>query len=153
MRHIELHRERVILRRAVSGMRIALNVPVSAFLGIALHVDPSDAGERVAVSLEHRDPALSVPLFAATDSDDVVAEWRLWGRVLGMPLLMPGEDGSLQERCTRLGGVLLRKPSVRRRRRSAIKARRPRFLVRRKAGVARGTPAVHRGEREIIARN
>ena len=28
VRHVELHPERVILRRAVQGMRIALNVPV-----------------------------------------------------------------------------------------------------------------------------
>ena len=37
VRHIELHRERVILRRAVDGMRMAINVRVSHFLGIGLH--------------------------------------------------------------------------------------------------------------------
>ena len=31
LRHVELHRERVILRRAVQGMRIALNVPGVTF--------------------------------------------------------------------------------------------------------------------------
>ena len=35
VRQIELHRERVILRRAVHGMRMAINVRVSDFLGIA----------------------------------------------------------------------------------------------------------------------
>ena len=52
-------RERVILRRAVQGMRIALNVPVQAFLGVSIRLiaeqDGTPAG--VAVFLEHRDPA------------------------------------------------------------------------------------------------
>ena len=33
---IELHRERVVLHRAVKGMRMAINVRVSDFLGVAL---------------------------------------------------------------------------------------------------------------------
>jgi len=36
VRQIELHRERVILRRAVHGMRMAINVRVSDFLGVAV---------------------------------------------------------------------------------------------------------------------
>src|SRR2546423_12507004 len=38
VRHVELHRERVILRRAVQGMRIALNVPVKAFRGVSIRM-------------------------------------------------------------------------------------------------------------------
>src|SRR5882724_9949448 len=79
VRHVELHRERVILRRAVQGMRVALNVPVAAFLGVAVRLAPGTDAEpaRVALMLEHRDPALSIELFAAPDSADVVAEWQL----------------------------------------------------------------------------
>src|SRR5437868_9067560 len=36
VRNVEIHRERVVLRRAVQGMRMAINVRVSDFLGIAL---------------------------------------------------------------------------------------------------------------------
>ena len=36
IRHIELDRERVTLRRAVRGMRMAINVHVRDFLGIAI---------------------------------------------------------------------------------------------------------------------
>src|SRR5437868_14397896 len=36
VRQIELHRERVVLRRAVKGMQMAVNVRVSDFLGVAL---------------------------------------------------------------------------------------------------------------------
>src|SRR5882757_9054591 len=67
VRHVELHRERVILRRAVQGMRIALNVPVKAFRGVSIRLVP-EAGEQpagVAVYLEHIDPALSIELYAA----------------------------------------------------------------------------------------
>ena len=38
MREIELHRERVVLRRSLSGMRMALNMPVKAFDGISLQL-------------------------------------------------------------------------------------------------------------------
>ena len=155
VRHVELHRERVILRRAVQGMRIALNVPVTAFLGVAMRLAAAADAEpaHVAVVLEHRDPALSIELFAAPDSDDVLAEWRLWGRVLGMPLLVTGSDGALSEPLARIGAVRLKAPAPRRRRRSPLAKRRPRFLARRRPGIARGGAMVHHGEREIIARN
>jgi hypothetical protein len=155
VRHVELHPERVILRRAVQGMRIALNVPVQAFLGVSIRLTPED-GETpagVGVFLEHRDPALSIELFAAENSDDVVAEWQLWSRVLGVPCLVTGSDGAFSEPFPRLGGVRCKAPAQRRRRRSAVSKRRPRFLARRRAGVARLAPLVHRTEREIIARN
>ncbi|MBV8824355.1 MAG: hypothetical protein JO220_05195, partial [Hyphomicrobiales bacterium] len=63
VRHVELSRERVVLHRAVRGIRMAVKVPVAAFLGVALRLIPSPEGgsNTVAVSLEHRDPALSVP--------------------------------------------------------------------------------------------
>src|SRR4051794_24807856 len=48
VRHVELHRERVILRRAVQGMRIALNVPVQAFLGVSSVLRPSRTERRPA---------------------------------------------------------------------------------------------------------
>src|SRR6476646_10768664 len=84
VRHVELHQERVILRRAVQGMRIALNVPVKAFSGVSIRLMPEqgDQPAGVAVFLEHIDPALSIELYSAPNSDDVVAEWQLWSRVL-----------------------------------------------------------------------
>jgi hypothetical protein len=44
-------------------------------------------------------------------------------------------------------------PAPRRRRRNAVSARRPKFLVRRRRGDLLNPPANHRGEREIIARD
>ena len=153
VRHVELHRERVILRRAVQGMRVALNVPVAAFLGIAVRLVPAGAEPaHAAVVLEHRDPALSIELFAAPDSDDVMAEWRLWGRVLGLPLLVTDSDGALSDPFPRIGGVRFKAPTARRRRRSPLAKRRPKFLMRRRPGATRPAPLLHQGEHEIIAR-
>jgi hypothetical protein len=155
VRHVELHPERVILRRAVQGMRIALNVPVQAFLGVSIRLTPEDNGAPggIGVFLEHRDPALSIELYAAQDSDDVVAEWQLWSRVLGVPCLVAGSDGVLADPFPRLGAVRCKPPAQRRRRRSPLSKRRPRFLARRRTGVTRLGSLVHRAEREIIARN
>ncbi len=157
LRVVDLHRERVVLRRSVRGMRMALNLPVAAFRGVAIRLAFTEAGtvpSSIAVVLEHGDPALSLPLFSTTESDDVVAEWQSWGRVLGLPLLVAEGDGHLREPFVRLGEFLrIEAPTWRRRRRSAVARRRPARLMRRRPGALPETPLVHRGEREIIARN
>jgi hypothetical protein len=155
LRQVELDRERVVLRRAVRGIHMAVNVPVTAFRGVVMRMVPSDEDtpDLVVVSLEHQDPALSVPLFAACDSDDVVAEWQLWARVLKLPLLVANLDGTLHEPFSRVGGVRVGTSAPRRRRRTALKARRPLILMRRRPRTLQSRAAIHRGEREIIARN
>ena len=154
-RIVELHRERVVLRRSVRGMRMAVNMPVAAFRGVAIRLkgEPNALPSEIAVVLEHDDPALSLPLFASGESDDIVAEWQSWGRVLGLPLLVADNDGSLREPFARLGAVRIEVPTWRRRRRTTIGRRRSIRLLRRRPGIAAGKAAVHRGEREIIARN
>jgi hypothetical protein len=62
-------------------------------------------------------------------------------------------DGALREPFARLGQVLVERPRPRRRRRSMLKRRRPVMSFRRKAGRITDATPVHRGEREIIARN
>ena len=59
VRNIELHRERVVLRRAVRGMRMAVNINVRDFLGVALR----GLDDAQALVLVHRDPSLSIPEF------------------------------------------------------------------------------------------
>ncbi len=155
VRQVELHREHVVLRRAVRGMRMKVGVPVSAFRGIALRLEAADGEQPAAVTLtlDHNDDALSIPLYAASDSDNVAAIWKAWGRVLGLPLLVAENDGALREVFARLGAVALDDAAPRRRRRSVLKRRRPSILMRRKAGRRIDGASVHRGEREIIARN
>jgi hypothetical protein len=154
-RVIDLHRERVVVRRTLRGMRMALNLPVAAFRGVAIRLTgPADAPPTaIAVVLEHGDPALSLPLFSSTASEDIVVEWQSWGRVLGLPLLVADRDGSLREPFARLGALRIEAPTWRRRRRTAIARRRPSILLRRRAAKLPETPALHRDEREIIARN
>ena len=152
VRLVELDRERVTLRRSVRGMPMKVSVPVSAFLGVAMRLLPPGAAEAaVAVTLEHRDPGLTVPLYTASDASDLIAEWRLWGRIFGMPLLVAGEDGRLHEPFARLGAIRIAPARARARRRGMVCKRRPRILLRRKPGRPGAT--IIRREREIIARN
>ena len=146
-REVELTRERVVVRRAVAGIRMAVNLPISAYRGVAIRI----SAEGAAVVLEHRDPALALELYAAPDGDEVAAEWRTWAHVLGVPLLAADETGA-EEVFPRIGGLKVGEPRVRRRRRNAIKRRRPSILMRRVVKRV-GDAGVYRGEREIIARN
>jgi len=133
VRRVELHRERIVLRRAVHGMRMAIKLRISDFRGIALRA--ADGAQMLV--LLHRDPSLTVPLCISPDADEIAAASREWSDVFDLPRLE-------EETC---------EPAPRRRRRNAIRARRPRFLVRRRGGSAINSDRVHRGEREIIARN
>jgi len=154
VRHVELHRERVVVRRSLSGMRMALNMPVAAFTGVAIMVKPGegDSGATVWVVLQHSDPGLALPLFVTREADEAFAEWRTWARVLNLPLLVE-ENGAMREPFARLGAVRVETVKPRRRRRSALKRRRPSILLRRAPGRLTDATPVHRGEREIIARN
>ena len=147
-REVELTRERVVVRRAVAGIRMAVNMPISAYRGVAIRT----SAEGASVVLEHRDPSLALELYAAPDGDEVAAEWRTWGEVLGVPLLVTDEAGAAEEVFPRVGAVKVCEPFWRRRRHNAIKRRRPSILMRRVVKHI-GDVATHRDEREIIARN
>jgi hypothetical protein len=134
VRQIELHRELVVLRRAVQGMRMAVSVRVSDFLGVARR----GIGDGVMLVLKHRDPSLSIPLCISTDQDEIATAWLMWSELFALPQLQENEP---------------RVVAPRRRRRNAIRWRRPRFLLRRRVGNLSNPPRIYRGEDEIIARN
>jgi hypothetical protein len=154
-RDIEIHRERIVLRRAVNGVRMAVNMPVSAFLGVALHMLPPNGEEQAAVALvlEHKDPSLRLPLYVSPNTDDLMAQWQSWSNILGVPQLIGEIDGQVREAFESFGALRVSHPYARRRRRSAMKRRRPSILMRRKVTRTASASAVYRGEREIIARN
>jgi hypothetical protein len=133
IRHIELDRERVTLRRAVRGMRMAINVHVRDFLGVAIR----DCRESQMLVLMHRDPSLSIPLCEINDPAAIDETWQLWSDTFALPQLVD----------------LKREPAPRRRRHNAVRTRRPKFLTRRRGGGSLDDAAVHRGEYEIIARD
>jgi hypothetical protein len=154
VRLVELHRERVALLRVSRGITLALNLPVAAYLGVAIRMEPPAgmAAGVVALVLEHPDPTLSLTLYRGVDGTDIVAEWRAWGRALSVPLLVADADGRLREPFDRIGGVRVGPPAARRRRHSALRRRRPALPLRRRPGTPPATPLVHRGGYGIIAR-
>ena len=134
VRRIELHRERVVLHRAVLGMRMAINVRVRDFLGVALRgIDDAQT-----LVLLHRDPSLTIPLCVSSDSEEIASAWQMWSDIFALPQLQDSVENE---------------PAPRRRRCNAIRARRPKFLVRRRAGDLLNPANIHRGEREIIAQD
>jgi hypothetical protein len=134
VRNIELHRERVVLRRAVQGMRMSVNISVRDFLGVGLR----GLDDAQALMLVHRDPSLSIPLLVSSDADEIASAWQTWSEIFALPQLP--EDTVCE-------------PAARRRRHNAIRGRRPKFLVRRRAGDLLNPANLHAGEREIIARD
>jgi hypothetical protein len=136
IRHIEINRERVVVRRAVSGIRMAVNLRINEFLGIACRA----TDDAQALVLVHRDPSLSVPLLVTSDEEQIERSWQMWSDTFSLPQIEEESD-------------VVREPAARRRRHNIIKGRRPKFLVRRKAGRAQPETSIYRGEREIIARN
>jgi hypothetical protein len=135
-------------------MRMALNMPVAAFTGISLQLVAGEGGaqDALAVVLEHNDPSLRLPLFLTSHADEALAEWRAWSQVLSLPLLLAEQDEASRALCARIG-LRVGRPRPRRRRRSPLKGRRPSILLRRSFSKAGRTPPIHRGEREIIARD
>lgn len=150
-RIVEIDARRVLLRRSVSGVRMRLNLPLAAYLGVSvrLTVDGPDCTERMTLVLEHRDTALSVPLQIVSE-ETVVADWQYWGRLLGHKLLV--WDG---ERLCETGSSSIRRAEalLRRPRHSALRHRRPKIFRRRNRVMRWCEAVVHRNEREIIARN
>lgn len=140
-----------VCRRLPSGIPMAMRMTMHAFEGVAVRFAPGDDGDSMKVVLEllHRDPNLSLPLAVVDDMDDVVADWRSWGRALSLPLLVVEADGSYRPVEARLGAVDIR-PTRPRRRRSILAQRRPRFLVRRRVPVIPEVPTFVAG-REITA--
>src|SRR3954469_22516617 len=155
VRNVELDRERIVLRREVRGISMKIGVLVTEFAGVTMRTLPPEGEEpaAVAIMLEHRDNGLTVPLFVATEGDDAMAQWKSWARVLGVPLLIADGDGALREPYRRISRPAVGQPAPRRRRRNAIKWRRPSILMRRKTGRPSANPSVYRGEREIVARD
>jgi hypothetical protein len=134
VRRIELHRERVVLRRAIHGIEMAVRVRVSDFLGVALRgIDDTQM-----LVLVHRDPSLTIPLRISSDREEIANAWQMWSEIFALPQL---QDNEMHE------------PAARRRRHNAIRARRPKFLVRRRIGDLLNPANIHQGEREIIARD
>jgi hypothetical protein len=104
-----------VAAHAVRGITTPLSLPLAAYRGIAIRLEPPAGGAAgaVAVVLAHSDPAFSRTLYRANHGDDVIAEWRAWGRALALPLLVADADGGLREPFARIGAVRVGRPSKR----------------------------------------
>ncbi len=154
VRAIELHSGRVIMVRTLPGITMTVTLRLQCFLGVAIHMQaPTDSQPgRAAVVLEHADPQLSVTLTHVSEVRDLAWEWRGWAQTLGLPLLVTQVDGSLRELLPRIGGIQTGGAASRRGGRSFLKSRRGVQRLRRRTGSL-VSARMHRGEREIIARN
>ena len=74
----------------------------------------------------------------SSDREEIASAWQMWSDIFALPLLAEDDDSE---------------PAARRRRHNAIRARRPKFLVRRRGGDLTNPETIHQGEREIIARD
>lgn len=142
----------IIRCHASIGAPLTVRLPVSAFEGVAVRMAPvGDAGEiEVMVELRHRDPALCLPLLVVDDPAEVADDWKAWGEILGLPLLLVDQEGSVIV-VDGQSSTLATLPPRPRRRHSFFAERRPRFLTRRKRGLP-GKPQRLSGH-EIIARD
>ena len=92
----------------------------------ALHCAASTMSQMLV--LVHRDPSLTIPLGVSSDADEIAIAWQTWSDILHLPRVTEDEP---------------REPAPRRRRHNAIRARRPRFLVRRRPGGALDAANMH----------
>jgi hypothetical protein len=106
----------------------------------------------VAVVLAHDDPGLVLPQHITDEADEAFTEWHDWAETFGLPLLVEDEVG-FRKALPQFGEITAGRPKPRRRRRSGLKGRRPAILLRRMTGRISDASPVHRGEREIIARD
>ncbi len=139
----------VVVRRQLSGLPLTLSLPFAAFEGVSVRIEPNATDDLVAhVELHHRDPALSIPLTVTRDMEAAAADWQGWSDRLGLPMLLVTTSGGV-ERVGPKATVPVGDPAPRRRH-ATLATRRPRFLVRRKMGVAGEMPVLS-DWREIIS--
>ena len=150
---IEIDPQAIAVEREVLGRRsVRQTVGLQDFAGVAIRAErlgDNDDSFAISVNLHHNDPELCIPLHVSFDMDDVNARWQSWGRLLGLPLLLPALDGSWREPVQRLGKLDVN-PPVARPTRLPLKGRKSTMSSIRETGHD-GTMPVHNGA-EIIAR-
>lgn len=144
-----------IVRRVLkmSGLPATIVLPANAFAGVAARaIEDGEGNVTVTLELLHNDAMLSVPLLVAGDLDDIAADWRAWAEAYRLPMLLVEADGVARTLEDSLGAAIRAlPPQERRKRHKGLAPRRPRFLMRRRAGTL-GMRLMIEGQ-EIIARD
>jgi hypothetical protein len=139
-RQVELDSDRIVIHRTVRGIPMSVRLPIQDFEGVTLRlVALGEEAKAVAVIVEHRDPSLSLVLHVVDEiedgGEDIVPLCKAWCRVLRLPLLTHPHPRP-RKSILRLGALVVGAVSPRRKRRAAIRQRRPAILMRRKIGRA-----------------
>jgi hypothetical protein len=146
VRRVRVTRSDILISRRFNGMDMMIAVPAPAYYGVALEVaEGRDGAPCYRLTLAHRDRDLDVVLAETQDSGDAAADWKYWANWLGLPRLS-AEDGKL----AKVDAAKASPIAIPRRGASSLRQRRPRFLTRRKTGVAGRMAEIFAGEREII---
>jgi hypothetical protein len=123
----------LVVTRSIALTRITCREPRAAFQGVMLKVPPTHAPEGYAIVLAAVGGHEDVMLARDLGEDEVVARWRGLALSLGLPPLLCHANGEMEFLHKQLGAVTVGRQPARRRRR-LVANRRPRFLLRRKAG-------------------
>ena len=132
-RFVTIAQDAILIERHVQGVKMRVLVPVAAYAGVVL-ARRRAPGSDYAIVLSHRDPELCVEIDAAADGAVLTARLPGWARYFGKPAQSAGTPA-----------VSAFAPP-----RAPVASHRPRFLARRKPGVAARTETVFHGEDEII---
>lgn len=144
-RRVRVTRADILIARRFGGVNMRISVPVPAYRGVLLDLATGEDGAPCwRLLLAHRDRDLDVVLAETADEKVAAADWAEWANWLGLPRLAAVEaETSADSAAPRL-------TPAPRRGASAVRRRRPQFLVRRKSGDAARLSAIFAGEREII---
>lgn len=150
---VHLDRSHVTLRRAASDDAATVILPVQAFSGVMVQVEPGimPGAIKARLILKHTDPQLSVLLAETERAEQLAAAWPAWASALELPMLVCDLGGRVKP-IEAYSACPSGQPAPRRKL-ALLTGRRPRFLVRRQRGSAGSALPVHRNEREIIARS
>jgi len=143
-RRVRVTRSDILIARRFGGIDMRIQIPVPAYRGVFLDVlESADGLPAYRLLLAHADRDLDVLLEETGDCAAAAAGWRDWAAWLGLPLLSATAPDVV--------GVSPLVDAIPRRGGSALRRRRPRFLMRRRSGDTARMAAVFAGEREIVS--
>ncbi|MGO9942203.1 MAG: DUF6101 family protein [Rhodoblastus sp.] len=147
-RQISIAADAIAIDRRVAGVRMRLALPIRAFRGVSLAMVENAHGCFYRVTLDHRDPDLTVTLAEARSENEIAPEWKAWAQFFQLPRLTLGLDQKMTVLDRSLGELAL--GAVQPRKRGwPLKQRRSKISAFRKAGPNGRVMAVFR-EREIV---
>lgn len=158
-RTVHFEEERIVIMRRIHGVSMRVTMPVNKYDGIGVLLpNIAEGRDGFSVVLAHADPDLSVVLYQDRNPLLVDAAIAEWSQFFNLPVLdgRPDCDQPVRHASPAravVGAVTLGGAMPLRRRGGTLAKRRPRYFARRKAGSATLMEQVHKGEREIIARN